>query len=608
MTLPGLAGPLFRALAPKPRLTVSQWADEHRRIPAGTSPEAGRWRTDRVPYLREIMDALNDPGIEIVVLMLASQLGKTEALLNVLGYHVAHDPAPLLLVQPTIEAMKAFSKERVDPTFRATPSLRGKLDYGMLGRSSARKTSNTIQVKHFPGGYLAMAGANAPAGLASRAIRVVLCDEIDRFPPSAGTEGDPVRLAIQRTSNFWNRKIVLVSTPTVRGASPIERWHAQGDQRQYQVPCPHCGTLQVLLWERMVLLDSEGRPDPDAAHYLCAECDGRIEEHHRPQMLADGEWIAQAPGGRIASFGDLSALYSPWVRWATLAAEYLKARRDPDRRGLQEFTNLRLGQPWEEHRRTVAVEALERLREDYSEPLPEGALVITAGVDVQDDRLEVELVAWGVGKESYGVCFRALPGDPADPSVWQDLDSLLARTWRTRDGRALGVRTTAVDSGGHRTSEVYHYCRAREGRRVWAVKGRGGAGVPMVAKPTRTGRDKVALFSLGVDEIKDLVMARLQVDAPGPGRCHFPADLAQGYDGTYFRGLLSEQRVEVRRRDGSRVWEWRQIFKRNEPLDCRVYATAALEILNPDLTGPERGGSVRPPAPARRRVLSRGLS
>ena len=596
------------ALKPRPRLTVSEWADAYRHIPRGTSPEPGPWRTERVPYLRGIMDALNEPGVETIVVMVASQLGKSEAIINILGYYVDQDPAPILLVQPTIEAVEAFSKERIDPSFRATPALRHAFEAGKLGRGSSRKSGQTIRVKHFPGGYLAMAGANAPAGLASRPIRIVLCDEVDRFPASAGTEGDPVKLARQRTSNFHNRKIVLVSTPTIDGLSRIQAAYEEGDRRRYHVPCPHCGVCQPLTWDHICYKNAAGERDFDAIYYRCAECGERIEERHKRAMLVAGEWIAEAPGGKIASFGGLSALYSPWVRWRTLVEEWCAAHDARDRGGLQEFVNLRLGEPWVEHQQAIAVEYLERRREYYGATLPDGVLVLTCGVDVQDDRLELEVVGWGADRESWGVEYLRLMGDPAEPAVWAQLDAQLSRTWQTADGRRLAIATTCVDSGGHHTSEVYAFCRAREQRRVWAIKGVGGPGHPAASAPTRGNRFKAALFRVGVDDMKGTLMARLQLDREGPGHCHFPREPERGYDRAYFDGLLAEKLVVVQRA-GAKKTEWKKIRDRNEPLDCRVYATAALEILHPQLTlaASPGGGGDAPVRRTKRRVLSRGV-
>lgn len=603
------------ALRPRPRLTVSEWADRYRVIAQGTSPEPGPWRTDRTPYMRGIMDAVNDPSVETIVVMMASQLAKSEGLLNILGYFVDQDPSPVLMVAPNVEVMEAFSKERIDPNFRATPVLRGKLETGLGERGTSRKSSQTILLKQFPGGYLAMAGANAPAGLASRPIRVVLCDEVDRFPPTAGTEGDPVALARQRTSNFHNRKILLISTPTVDGMSKIQDWHTKGDQRQYQVPCPHCGVYQVLTWEHVIYKNAAGERDLEQTHYVCEACKRRIDEREKPAMLAQGQWIAQQPGGKIASFGDLSALYSPWVKWQTLAEEWTAVQGNRDRKGLQEFVNLRLGRPWVEHQQTISVEYVENRREYYGADVPEKVLVLTAGVDVQDDRLEVEVVGWGAGRESWGIQYLRLMGDPLLQPVWQLLDTHLNATWQTEDGRQLALITTAVDSGGHCTSEVYAFCRPREARRVWAIKGGHGFGIPPVTRPTRNNRERAALFTLGVDQLKDILFSRLLLGHEGPGYCHFPREQERGYDAAYFGSLLSERKV-VKQHGGNKRFEWKQTSDRNEALDCRVYATAALEISQVNLdtlaASTQRGGASTSPAAAGRRpgrrILSRGVS
>jgi len=542
--------------------------------------------------LREIMDCLSDPAIEIVVGMIGSQLGKTEALLNMLGYFVDQDPSPILMVHPGAEVMQDFSKERIDPTFRASPTLRDKLETGKDGRGNSRKSGQTILHKAFPGGYLAMAGSNAPAGLASRPIRVVLCDEVDRFADSAGTEGDPVRLSIQRTSNFHNKKIVLFSTPTIDGIkNKIQEWHAKGDRRQYHVPCPLCGTMQVMVWEGLKYKNDDGERDFDHCYYLCPHCKGRIDERHKPTMLAAGEWIAQQPGGangtgKIVSFGDLSALYSPWVKWRDLAEQWCDAHDSHDQLKLRVFINTKLGLPFTENDQSLAAKDLERHLENYDCEVPAGVMVLTAGVDLQADRIELEVVGWGPGRESWGIAYRVLMGDPANQAVWQQLDEHLSMIRETEDGRRLAVACTCVDSGYH-ANEVYAFCAPRRDRYVFASKGsKDGPGVPAIGKPTYNNRYRAALFMLGVHDLKGAVFSRLKEEHPGPSYCHFPRDQGEtkrGYGAEYFKGLLSERLVIIPRA-GRKIAVWRKPNEhvRNEPLDCRVYATAALEIRVPD--------------------------
>jgi phage terminase large subunit GpA-like protein len=597
----------------RPHLTVSEWADAHRVIPRGTSPEPGPWRTSRVPYLREPMDAISDPAVERLVVQAGSQVAKSELLLNAIGYYASQDPSAMLLIQSTEGAATAFSKERLEPTFRESPSLRGKLS------EHQRDPSNTVYLRQFPGGYLAMAWATSSASLASRPIRVVLGDELDRWPDAIGRDGDPWEQARQRTANFHNRKIVAVSTPTIEGQSRIERLYEDTDQRRLWVPCPRCGAYQVLEWSDVIYKNAAGDVDLPGTHYRCAHCKGRIEERDRPELLEACEWRADNPGHAYRGY-QLSGLYSPWVRWSELAAEWVKANRDRDKRGLQEFVNLRLGETWSEAGDEITVEALEKNREEYEAEIPDGVLLLVAGVDVQDNRLEVEVVGWGASKESWGIHYAILPGDTSTPAPWLALDALLARTWSRPDESKVPLWCACVDSGGHRTDEVYAFCRDRTARNVFAIKGYAGDGRPIVGKPT-LNKLGANLFAVGVDGAKGVLYSRLMLALPGPGACHFPVARETGYDAEYFKGLVSERR-KAKVRAGRRVLGWVQTYARNEPLDCRVYATAAMELVVSTNGGDaylaqlaaaeeNRRGS---PAPAtapfrapRRRVYSRGI-
>ncbi len=597
----------FASFVPRPRLSVSEWADRYRVIARGTSPEAGPWRTSRAPYLRDPMDAISDPDVERIVCQWASQCSKSDGiLLNAIGYYAAQDPAPILLVQPTEIAATAFSKERLEPTFRESPSLRGKLS------EHQRDSKNTIYLRTFPGGYLALAWSTSAVSLASRPIRVVLGDELDRWPDSIGRDGDPWAQAVQRTSNFHNRKIVAVSTPTIEGQSNIARLYEDTDQRRLWVPCPKCGVFQVLEWNGVIYKGEDGVANLDDVHYRCAHCAGRIEERDRPAMLEQCEWRPDNPGHRHRGY-QLSALYSPWVRWRELASEWIKATTERDKRGLQEFVNLRLGETWEEGGDQISVEALEKNREEYAAEVPDGVLLLTAGVDVQDDRVEAVVIGWGVAKESWSIRYVILPGDTSGVDVWHRLDEFLQRTWFRADGSGLTLQCITVDSGGHRTSEVYAFCKERGARNVFAIKGRAGAGIPIVGKPNVTSR--TVLYHIGVDGAKDTLYSRLALPTPGPGFCHFPIGRETGFDDEFFRGLTSERR-KAKVRAGRRVTAWVQTYSRNEPLDTTVYAMAALEMMMPvDFSGlaaaeeKRRGGTPKPVTapPHRRRILSRGV-
>lgn len=558
-----------RGLAPEPQITVSEWADRHRLLPQ-TNAEPGRWRTDRVPYLRQIMDDLSTASpVERVVLMKGAQTGGTEAGLNAIGYWIAHAPGMILAVWPSIDMVRRNSRTRIEPLIDGTPILREK-----IAPARAKDPGNTVSLKEFPGGALVMTGANSATGLRSLPARYLVLDEVDAFPADAGGEGDPVALAVQRTVTFrGRRKIFMISTPTEAGISRIEKAYAESDRRRYHVPCPHCGTFQPLTWSGVKWPEGE----PGAAYYACRECGGIVEEQDKPALLAAGEWRASAEGdGRTAGY-HLSALYSPFETWAEIATDFLAARRDPVR--LKAWTNLKLGDPYED-RDSEAVDPtgiMARL-EEWGDQLPVEVAVVTAGVDVQGDRLELEIAGWGVGEESWSIEYTVLFGDPAKPEVWEALDAELTRTFDHPQVGRMPIRAVAIDTGGHHTQTVYRYARDRAGRRVWPIKGMGGGGVPVWPKrpPRGAAAGKIGRpYVVGVDAAKEIVTARLRLAEPGPGFCHFPV----GRDLDYFRQLASERIVRTWRR-GVAIREWRKDpGVRNEALDCRVYAYAALQGL-----------------------------
>jgi phage terminase large subunit GpA-like protein len=597
----------FSTLAPRPRVSVSEWADTYRVIAQGTSPEPGRWRTDRAPYLREPMDAISDPAVERVVFCAASQVAKTELILNAIGYFASADPSPMLLVQPSEGAMVAFAKERVETTFRSSPILAG------LFSESRRDPDNTLLMKMFPGGYLAMAWASSASSLASRPIRVLLGDEIDRWPNTTGRDGDPWFQAVQRTSNFHNRKIVAVSTPTIEDTSPILALYEKTDQRHFHVPCPRCGVFQVLEWSGVIYKADDGTINLDDVYYRCAHCNGRIEERDRPAMLSQGQWVAEIPERRHRGY-QISALYSPWVRWAELASEWVTATQSRDKQGLQAFINLRLGEGWNESGFEVNADQLEKNREHYEAEVPDAVRLLTIGADVQADRIEAEVVGWGRGKESWGIHYAVLVGDTTQTDVWQRFDELQTKIWRKADGTALVAHRVLIDSG-FRADEVYTFTKPRLFR-VAACKGRGGDGVPLVNdKPTIQGQQRALVYHVGANAGNEAVYSRLALSSPGPGYCHFPVDQDRHYDTLYFKGLCSEK-PRLRQRGLRRVREWVQVVTRNEPLDCRRYATAAMELsllldgFDLDVAPQsvvQQQAMAAPMPQRRRRVLSRGV-
>lgn len=560
---PATLSTVWRTWRPPPTLTVSQWADAERRLSSESSAEPGSWRTDRAPYQRGIMDAVSDPAVRELWLMKSAQVGATEILNNIIGFHIAQDPAPMLMVAPTLEMAEATSKDRLAPMIRDTPALRG-----IIADPKARDSGNTLLHKKFAGGHLTIAGANSPAGLASRPIRIVLFDEVDRYPPSAGSEGDPVSLGRKRTTTFWNRKVVAVSTPTIKGISRIEAGFESGDQRFFEVPCPHCAAFQRLVWSQVRWDDGQ----PETARYVCAHCAGDIGEGQKQAMLKAGRWTASKPFSGVASF-HISELYSPWSTWGEMARAFLEAKRLPET--LQTWINTALGESWEDAGDAVKPEGLLLRRESYTDnSLPPGVLLLTCGTDCQDDRLEATV--WGFGRdgEMYRVAHHVLRGDPGQPSVWADHDALLRRRYRTDDGRELVIESCAVDSGGHFTEQVYNYCGERKRFRVYAVKGAPGARPAWPRKASRGGKRRQDVWTIGVDTIKDVVGGRLKrVEKPGPGFIHLDATA----DEVCAEQLTSEVQVyAVVKGRKVRAWRPRRSGIRNEQFDCLVYAYAAM--------------------------------
>lgn len=554
---------LKETMKPPPKLSISEWADEYRQLSSESSAEAGRWSTSRAEYQRGMMDAVSDKSIETVVLMTAAQIGKTELINNVVGFHISQDPAPMLVVQPTLEMAQTWSKDRLAPAIRDTPALSAKIK-----DPRSRDSGNTTLHKVFPGGHVTACGANSPSSLASRPCRVILCDEVDRYPLSAGTEGDPIALAKKRATTFWNKKIILVSTPTEKGASRIEAAYEESDQRRYYVPCADCGEEQELKWANVRWQDG----DPKTAEYICEHCGTCWGDAKRFQAIRYGRWEATAEGdGKTAGF-HISALYSPWTALEDIVRDFLASKSDPMR--LKAWVNTTLGETFEEDGERIDEFSLFDRKEDFGETLPAGAVVLVAGVDVQDDRLACEIVAYGKGEESWSIYYEEIYGDPSGPQLWQDLDFILSQTFTHPEKGDMIIRSTCIDSGGHYTQQVYNYVKLRAGRRIFAIKGIGGEGKPIIGRPSKNNIGKINLFPVGTDTAKELLFARLKIDEPGPGYCHFPLDREE----EYFRMLTAEKKV-LRYFKGRPKREWVKTRQRNEALDCRVYAMAALQVM-----------------------------
>jgi phage terminase large subunit GpA-like protein len=557
----------IRGVAPDPVLTVDAWADRHRMLTSVTSAEAGRWRTERTPYLREVMQALSAASrVERVVLMKGAQLGGTEAGLNWLGYVIHHAPGPMLLVQPTVEGAKRVSKQRIDALIESCPELSERVK-----DPRSRDSGNTQLMKEFPGGVVILTGANSAVGLRSMPVRYLFLDEVDGYPGDADGEGDPVALAMQRTVTFINRKIYLCSTPTIKGFSRIEAAYLESDQRVYEVPCDHCGQYSQILWRDIRW--PEGRPEEAAWH--CPHCGGIHPEYRKPALLAAGRWTPRAAGdGKTAGF-HLSSLYSPWLTWAEIAQEHQAVKDDPVR--LKVWVNTKLAETWEDRDgESLDAEGLMARREAYGPAAPASVAVLTCGVDVQDDRIELEVVGWGRDEESWSIDYKVLWGDPSAPQLWDELDAYLSQRFAHETlAQGLAIEAACIDTGGHHTLSAYAFCRGKERRRIWAIKGGAGKRPIWPKRPSKANKGRVSLFTIGVDAAKEAIYARLKKTGSGPGAMHFPMDR----DAQYFEQLTAE-RIRTRYVKGfpQRFW-WKPDGRRNEALDCRVYAYAALHGL-----------------------------
>ncbi|MBF0131024.1 MAG: phage terminase large subunit family protein [Magnetococcales bacterium] len=557
-------------LRPEPMIKVSQWADKYRKLSSTASSGPGDWRTNRTPYLREIMDCLSpSSAVERVVFMAGSQLGKTESGLNWLGFIAHYSPGPVLMVQPTVELAKMYSKQRLAPMINSSPALRG-----LISEPRSRDSGNTIFVKEFPGGILRMVGANSAAGLAAMPVRFLFLDEVDRYPGDVDGEGDPLGLALQRTANFSNKKILIVSTPTIRGFSRIESAFNESDKRRYYVPCPECSKEQVLVWSQIKWPEK----DRAKAYYVCIHCEAKIQEHRKGWMLENGRWIAEATGSGLVAGFHLSSLYSPlgWVSWGQIAVEHGQAYRDPVR--LKVWVNTKLGESWVEDSESVDGDALMGMREFFSKThLPPMVALLTAGVDVQGDRLEVGIYGWGRDEECWSIDYRILIGDPSGSAVWQDLDNLLKTTFQhSRIMPDMKISAVCIDTGGHHTLKVSGFVRNRQERKIWGIKGKGGQGYPVwPKKPTKNNVGKIPLYVIGVDALKEAIYSRLKMREPGPGFMHFPMER----DAEFFKQLTSES-VAQRFHKGRSVRVWKIMDGvRNEVLDVTVYSMAALHGL-----------------------------
>jgi len=552
----------MKALAPPPELKISEWADQYRVLSREASAEAGGWSTERAEYQRGIMDAITDEKIDEVVVMSSAQVGKTEIILNTIGYYISQDASPIMCIQPTLDMAATFSKDRLSPMLRDTPVLANKVK-----DPRSRDSNNTTYHKTFEGGHITLVGSNSAASLASRPIRVLLFDEVDRY--TVTSEGDSIALAKKRAMTFWNKKTVMVSTPTNEGSSRIASAFEETDKREFYVPCHECGEHQVLKWKNV----NWEQDKPQTAVYICEHCGVVWDDADRFRAIRRGSWQATMPEVVGKAGFRLSGLYSPWTSLESAVKDFLEAKKLPET--LRVFVNSFLGETWTDEGERVDDFDIASHREDYGEKVPEGVVILTAGIDCQSDRLECETVGWGSDEETWSVDYRTFYGDPNSANVWAELDAYLQLTWEREDGVQLAIKGACIDSGGHHTQAVYKFCKPRLGRRIFAIKGIGGEGKPLInGRPSTNNNLKCKLWSIGVDTAKEIVYSRLKIKEQGAGYCHFP----KHYTDEYFKQLTAEKVVKKYHK-GFHRREWIKVRPRNEALDCRVYALAALNIM-----------------------------
>ncbi len=603
-----------RLLKPPPNLSLSQWADAKRYLSKEASSEPGKWRTDRAPFQREVLDTVTNPLYEKVVVMAATQLFKTELLLNTIGYYAEQDPSPILMVQPTLDVARAFSTERLTPMLRDTPVLKK-----IFETAKTRDTNNTVYHKKFPGGFVNVSGANSPASLVMRPVRVLLLDEVDRYPDSAGHEGDPIALAEKRTATYFNRKIVITSSPTIKGESKIEHYYEQSDKRVYLVCCPKCSHYQELRWQQLKWeRDKDGRHLPDTVKYECEHCQYLIPESQKYNLLKNGYWQKTAES-LIAGF-KINELYSPWKTWAEMVRAFLFAKDKPEI--LKTFINTSLAETYEVRGDAPNWERLYHRREPYQfNVVPNKALFLVAGVDIQKDRIEVEVVGYGKYKESWSIDYRVFEGntDKENSESWRKLDAMINNEeFLHESGQKIKPLGFGVDTG-YNSQIVYAWLRKQQPGRVFGVHG-GKAnmpyaiGAPSYVDVTINGKkisNGCKIWMVGVTLLKSELYGwlRSEVDDDGnypPGYCHFPE-----YDPEFFKQMTSEDYYAGK--------GFKKNRDRNEALDCRIYARAASIILGIDRFSDEHWDKlgekftnthVNTPIQSRgrtRRVLSKGV-
>ncbi len=568
-----------------------------------------KWFTDKVEIARGPMKAVTEPGVRTITVMCSTQLMKTELILNTIGYFVHMDPCPILVVQPKEELAKKFSHVRLKEMIKSTPALQK-----LFVKDKSRDSSNTALYKEFHGGQVVIVSAKSPGNLAMLAIRVVLLDEIDKYDESSGKEGDPIDLAEERMSKYTSNSLsIRVCSPTIANISKIERSYNSSDMRKPFVECPHCKHRQIMLWKNVVWeKNDDGTPRLETTSYCCDACGVAMSEYERLMMLKTIVWrqtaefncgtcqhvnkpalwnpddahkwddkgravceechIGKCSNQHAGFWGN--KIYSPFRPLSEMVKLFYETKGNVEK--LKTFVNTQLAEPFEDSGDQIKdVEWLMARRENFAAEVPDGVGIITAGIDTQNNRLEVEVVGWGLDEESWSLAHKIIPGDPKDPDTWKQLDEFLLRPWTKNDGSYSFIIASTIDMGGGHTQYVANYCRHRINRRVWPIRGVGGMGRAIPVWPMNPSRAKydVQFYNVGVDAAKTVVFGRLHVPSPGhPGYCHFPHDRPEDW----FKQLTAEKRV-TKWKGSRKIQVWENPKKaRNEAFDCRVYAYAAL--------------------------------
>lgn len=559
-------------LKPKPKMTGVEWADKYFYLSLESSASPGKWTT--LPYQIEPINCMTDETTEQTTWWKSARVGYTKCINIAVGYHIHQNPASILLAQPTEGEAFGYAEDEIEPMIRDNDVI-----YDVIGKTTKKGKSKREKTakKTYPGGILELVGAHSPKNFRRRTVRIFIGDEIDGWEQQAGQEGDQIALGKKRTNDFWNRKIILGSSPGVEQLSKIKPEFKQGDQRYYNVLCPHCGHFHKLEWSNFVMpRDEEGELIENEVGFSCPKCGSVYTEDHKISMIEKGKWIATKPFKGHASFHIWAAYsYNANSSWVAIAKEWFEAQGNQLK--LKTFIMLTLGETWEENFEKVDESKFNNRCEIYNAVVPDGVLILTAGVDTQDDRLECEVVGWGKYGESWSIGYFVLDGDPKYEKVWAKLDKLLLeQTYRHESGIDLKVMATCIDTGGHRTKYVYGYCKKRFDLDIFAIKGDKAIATPIVkGNPTRNNKGKIPLFSIGVNTTKDVVHTHILTEEEGSGFMHFPKREKGSkefiYDEKYFKQLTAEKRTDEGR--------WVKFRTRNEALDVRVYSIAALEIL-----------------------------